>query len=163
MALTERFGAPVPTTVRPPGTTTSGALARYGAALRDDPWRESVPVTLDRVEPVPDGDGWQLADADEDHALPVGAAARSRPGCGGWSPSPEAPRSACSASAAPAVSSSGGLAAGSGRGGPPVLTSHFRLSATSGPATPMHLSDIAGHSVRVSLRPRRDPRRKGSS
>ncbi|MER7092076.1 hypothetical protein ACH4UX_32100 [Streptomyces althioticus] len=80
MALTERFGVPVPTTVRPPGTTTSGALARYGAALRDDPWRESVPVTLDRVEPVPDGDGWQLADVDEDHALPVGAAARSRPG-----------------------------------------------------------------------------------
>ncbi|MEU0045478.1 hypothetical protein ABZ044_20670 [Streptomyces werraensis] len=80
MALTERFGAPAPTTVRPPGTTTSGALARYGAALRDDPWRESVPVTLDRVVPVPDSDGWQLADADEDHALPVGAAARSRPG-----------------------------------------------------------------------------------
>ncbi|MFH9175684.1 hypothetical protein [Streptomyces albogriseolus] len=80
MALTERFGPPTPTTVRPPGTTTSGALARYGAALRDDPWRESVPVTLDRVVPVPDGDGWQLADADEDHALPVGAAARSRPG-----------------------------------------------------------------------------------
>ncbi|MFC8442342.1 hypothetical protein ACFUJT_29760 [Streptomyces griseoincarnatus] len=79
-ALTERFGAPAPTTVRPPGTTTSGALARYGAALRDDPWRESVPVTLERVVPVPDGDGWQLADADEDQALPVGAAARSRPG-----------------------------------------------------------------------------------
>ncbi|MDN3285231.1 hypothetical protein QWL27_05575 [Streptomyces thermocarboxydus] len=80
MALAERFGAPAPTAVRPPGTTTSGALARYGAALRDDPWRESVPVTLDRVMPVPDGDGWQLADADEDHALPVTAAARSRPG-----------------------------------------------------------------------------------
>ncbi|MGA5416901.1 hypothetical protein [Streptomyces pseudogriseolus] len=80
MALTERFAPPAATTVRPPGTTTSGALARYGAALRDDPWRESVPVTLDRVVPVPDGDGWQLADADEDHALPVGAAARTRPG-----------------------------------------------------------------------------------
>ncbi|MEU0909183.1 hypothetical protein [Streptomyces althioticus] len=80
MALTERFGPPTPTTVRPPGTTTSGALARYGAALRDDPWRESVPVTLDRVVPVQDGDGWQLADADEDQALPVGAAARSRAG-----------------------------------------------------------------------------------
>ncbi|MEV5520290.1 hypothetical protein AB0N43_07420 [Streptomyces pseudogriseolus] len=80
MALTERFAPPAATTVRPPGTTTSGALARYGAALRDDPWRESVPVTLERVVPVPDGDGWQLADADEDHALPVGAAARNRPG-----------------------------------------------------------------------------------
>ncbi|WP_246887021.1 hypothetical protein [Streptomyces sp. GESEQ-13] len=80
MALTGRFGAPAATAVRPPGTTTSGALARYGAALRDDPWRESVPATLDRVVPVPDGDGWQLADADENHALPVGAAARSRPG-----------------------------------------------------------------------------------
>ncbi|MFZ4186794.1 hypothetical protein [Streptomyces pseudogriseolus] len=80
MALTERFAPPATTTARPPGTTTSGALARYGAALRDDPWRESVPVTLDRVVPVPDGDGWQLADADEDHALSVGAAARNRPG-----------------------------------------------------------------------------------
>ncbi|MEW1603834.1 hypothetical protein [Streptomyces sp. NPDC093808] len=80
MALTEQFAPPAPTTVRPPGTTTSGALARYGAALRDDPWRESVPVTLDGVVPVPDGDGWQLADADADHALPIGAAARSRPG-----------------------------------------------------------------------------------
>ncbi len=80
MALVERFAPPAPTTVRPPGTTTAGALARYGAALRDDPWCESVPVTLDRVVPVPDGDGWQLADADEDHALPIGPAGRSRPG-----------------------------------------------------------------------------------
>ncbi|MCO4700479.1 hypothetical protein LRR80_06589 [Streptomyces sp. RO-S4] len=80
MALVERFAPPGPTTVRPPGTTTAGALARYGAALREDPWCESVPVTLDRVVPVPDGDGWQLADADEDHALPIGPADRSRPG-----------------------------------------------------------------------------------
>ncbi|WP_030871242.1 SWIM zinc finger family protein [Streptomyces sp. NRRL S-37] len=80
MALGERFAPPAPTDVRPPGTTTARAAARYGEALRDDPWLDSVPVTLDRVIPVPDGDGWQLADADEDAALPLTPAARSRPG-----------------------------------------------------------------------------------
>jgi hypothetical protein len=60
--------------------TTSQAAARYGDALRDDPWLESVPVTLDQVVPTPDGDSWQLADADEDAALPLTPAARSRPG-----------------------------------------------------------------------------------
>lgn len=79
-ALGERFARPAPTDVRPPGTTTSGAAARYGEALRDDPWLDSVPVTLDRVIPAPDGDSWQLADADEDTALPLTPAARSRPG-----------------------------------------------------------------------------------
>lgn len=79
-ALGERFAAPAPTTGRPPGTTTTRAAARYGDALRDDPWLDSVPVTLDRVVPAPDGDSWQLADADEDAALPLTAAARSRSG-----------------------------------------------------------------------------------
>ncbi|MDT0396405.1 MULTISPECIES: SWIM zinc finger family protein [Streptomyces] len=79
-ALGERFAPPAPTDVRPPGTTTAGAAARYGEALRDDPWLDSVPVTLDRVIPAPDGEGWQLADADEDTALPLTPAARSRPG-----------------------------------------------------------------------------------
>lgn len=83
-ALGERFAPPAPTTVRPPGITTARALARYGEALRDDPWLESVPVTLDRVIPAPDGGGngggWQLADADEDAALPLSPAALSRPG-----------------------------------------------------------------------------------
>ncbi|GAA4809704.1 SWIM zinc finger family protein [Streptomyces ziwulingensis] len=79
-ALGERYGAPEPTPARPPGTTTVRAAARYGDALRDDPWLESVPVTLDRVVPVPDGDEWQLADADGDTALPLTAAARDRPG-----------------------------------------------------------------------------------
>ncbi|MEW2073170.1 MULTISPECIES: SWIM zinc finger family protein [unclassified Streptomyces] len=80
MALGERFAPPAPTDVRPPGTTTTRAAAGYGEALRDDPWLDSVPVTLDRVVPAPDGDGWQLADADEDAALPLTPAARSRPG-----------------------------------------------------------------------------------
>ncbi|BFO14655.1 hypothetical protein SHKM778_10430 [Streptomyces sp. KM77-8] len=41
-ALGERFARPAPTDVRPPGTTTSGAAARYGEALRDDPgWTRS--------------------------------------------------------------------------------------------------------------------------
>ncbi|MGV9645779.1 SWIM zinc finger family protein, partial [Streptomyces sp. NPDC003514] len=79
-ALGEQFAPPAPTEVRPPGVTTAEAAARYGEALRHDPWLDSVPVTLDRVVPVPDGDGWQLADADADSALPLTAAARSRPG-----------------------------------------------------------------------------------
>ncbi|MFF8935111.1 SWIM zinc finger family protein [Streptomyces paradoxus] len=80
VALGEQFTPPAPAAIRPPGMTTSQAAARYGEALRDDPWLESVPVTLDRVVPTPDGDSWQLADADEDTALPLTPAARSRPG-----------------------------------------------------------------------------------
>ncbi|MFI7012803.1 SWIM zinc finger family protein [Streptomyces sp. NPDC050164] len=80
VALGEQFAPPAPTAIRPQGVTTSRAAARYGDALRDDPWLESVPVTLDRVVPTPDGDSWQLADADEDAALPLTPAARSRPG-----------------------------------------------------------------------------------
>ncbi|GGW35354.1 SWIM zinc finger family protein [Streptomyces caelestis] len=80
VALGQQFAPPAPTAIRPRGVTTSQAAARYGDALRDDPWLESVPVTLDRVVPTPDGDSWQLADADEDAALPLTPAARSRPG-----------------------------------------------------------------------------------
>ncbi|MFF7891161.1 SWIM zinc finger family protein [Streptomyces sp. NPDC007907] len=80
VSLGEQFAPPAPAQIRPPGMTTSRAAARYGDALRDDPWLESVPVTLDRVVPVPDGDSWQLADADEDTALPLSPGARSRPG-----------------------------------------------------------------------------------
>ncbi|MEU0003114.1 SWIM zinc finger family protein [Streptomyces sp. NPDC006314] len=79
-ALGERFAPPAPAAFRPPGVTTAEAVAGYGEALRDDPWLDSVPVTLDRVVPVPDGDLWQLADADTDSALPLSRAARSRPG-----------------------------------------------------------------------------------
>ncbi|WP_079071131.1 SWIM zinc finger family protein [Streptomyces yokosukanensis] len=79
-ALGERFAAPAPAAFRPRGTTTAEAAARYGEALRDDPWLDAVPVTLDRVVPVPDGDLWQLADAEADSALPLTRTARSRPG-----------------------------------------------------------------------------------
>ncbi|MFE7167350.1 SWIM zinc finger family protein [Streptomyces sp. NPDC057616] len=79
-AMGEQFAPPAPAEIRPPGVTTAEAAARYGEALRDDPWLDSVPVTLDRVVPVPDGDSWQLADADGDTALPLTPAARSRPG-----------------------------------------------------------------------------------
>ncbi|MFG2964261.1 SWIM zinc finger family protein [Streptomyces sp. NPDC048288] len=79
-ALGERFAAPAPLPIRPPGLTTEQAAARYGEALREDPWLESVPVTLDRVVPVPDGDSWQLADAAAERALPLSPVARSRPG-----------------------------------------------------------------------------------
>ncbi|MEV8602237.1 SWIM zinc finger family protein [Streptomyces griseoviridis] len=80
VALGRQFGPPSPTDTRPPGVTTAVAAARYGQALRDDPWLDSVPVTLGRVIPTPDGGTWQLADADEDNALPLTPAARSRPG-----------------------------------------------------------------------------------
>lgn len=79
-ALGERFAAPAPTALRPAGVTTAQAAARYGEALRADPWLDSVPVTLDRVVPAPDGDSWQLADADADSALPLTPAACSRTG-----------------------------------------------------------------------------------
>ncbi|GHD48553.1 SWIM zinc finger family protein [Streptomyces galbus] len=79
-ALVERHAPPEPTPVRPPGVTTVEAAARYGDALRDDPWLESVPVTLDDVVPTPDGDSWQLADADGAAALPLTRSAASRPG-----------------------------------------------------------------------------------
>ncbi|CCK27992.1 zinc finger SWIM domain-containing protein [Streptomyces davaonensis JCM 4913] len=78
--LGERFAAPVPTSTRPPGVTTTEAAAHYGEALRNDPWLDSVPVTLERVIPTPDADSWQLADADTDTALPLTPTARSRPG-----------------------------------------------------------------------------------
>ncbi|WP_315902736.1 hypothetical protein [Streptomyces salinarius] len=70
-ALGRCFAEPESTLIRPRGLTTVQAAVRYGEALRDDPWLESVPVALDRVVPVPDGDGWQLADADGDTALPL--------------------------------------------------------------------------------------------
>ncbi|MFF4486971.1 SWIM zinc finger family protein [Streptomyces sp. NPDC001544] len=78
--LGERFAPPAPAAIRPPGLTTAEAVARYGEALRDDPWLDAVPVTLERVVPTPAGDSWQLADADTDSALPLTPAARSRPG-----------------------------------------------------------------------------------
>ncbi|MFC7885324.1 SWIM zinc finger family protein [Streptomyces sp. NPDC057376] len=79
-ALGEQFAPPAPAEIRPEGVTTSQAVAHYGRALRDDPWLESVPVTLERVVPVPDGDSWQLADAAEDTALPLNQAVGNRTG-----------------------------------------------------------------------------------
>ncbi|MFJ9148088.1 SWIM zinc finger family protein [Streptomyces sp. NPDC102270] len=79
-ALGEQFAPPAPSATRPPGVTTEQAAAQYGAALRDDPWLDSVPVTLDRVIPAPDGNSWQLADAEGDSALPLTASGGSRPG-----------------------------------------------------------------------------------
>ncbi|MEU5213475.1 SWIM zinc finger family protein [Streptomyces sp. NPDC020742] len=71
-ALGERHAPPAPGRV-PPGCGIDAALAAYGAALRDDPWLESWPVVLAEVIPVPgrDGEGWQLADADGESALPL--------------------------------------------------------------------------------------------
>ncbi|MEU6403494.1 SWIM zinc finger family protein [Streptomyces sp. NPDC046985] len=80
VALGAQLAPPAPTRIRPHGVTTAQAAARYGEALRDDPWLESVPATLRDVVPVPDGDSWQLADAGADAALPLTPTARSRPG-----------------------------------------------------------------------------------
>ncbi|MFH8338828.1 SWIM zinc finger family protein [Streptomyces sp. AM6-12] len=79
-ALGERFAAPAPAGLRLRGVGTAEAVARYGTALCEDPWLESVPAVLERVVPVPDGEQWQLADADADSALPLSRSARSRPG-----------------------------------------------------------------------------------
>lgn len=79
-ALREQFTPPAPVPLRPPGVTTPEAAARYGEALRADPWLDSYPVTLAGVIPTPDGDTWQLADAEGDFALPVALSGLSRPG-----------------------------------------------------------------------------------
>ncbi|MFF4082323.1 SWIM zinc finger family protein [Streptomyces sp. NPDC001777] len=78
--LGEQFGTPSPFGAPPPGGTAADAIGAYGRALRDDPWLDSWPVTLDEVIPVPSGDGWQLVDAAGGAALPVAPAALSRPG-----------------------------------------------------------------------------------
>ncbi|MFE5797558.1 SWIM zinc finger family protein [Streptomyces sp. NPDC056503] len=64
----------------PPGGPVGAALDAYGRALREDPWLESWPVTLDRVVPAPAEYGWQLADADGREALPLTGGDRPRPG-----------------------------------------------------------------------------------
>ncbi|MEL3951500.1 MULTISPECIES: SWIM zinc finger family protein [Streptomyces] len=78
--LGEQFTAPAPTTGHPPGLSPAEATARYGDALRDDPWLDTWPVTLDRVVPVPNGPDWQLADAEGETALPLAPSAVSRAG-----------------------------------------------------------------------------------
>ncbi|MFG2285644.1 SWIM zinc finger family protein [Streptomyces sp. NPDC048595] len=72
VALGERHAPAAPGPV-PPGCGIDAALAAYGDALRDDPWLDSWPVVLADVTPVPgrDGEGWQLADADGESALPL--------------------------------------------------------------------------------------------
>ncbi|MEU6364698.1 SWIM zinc finger family protein [Streptomyces sp. NPDC046931] len=79
-ALGEQFAPAAPAGTRPPGSSASQALARYGRALRDDPWLDSFPVTLGRVVPTPAEDSWQLADADGDTAVPLTPSACARPG-----------------------------------------------------------------------------------
>ncbi|MEE1939440.1 SWIM zinc finger family protein [Streptomyces sp. TRM 70361] len=75
--LGRRHTAPEPDAV-PPGTAVRGALAAYGAALCDDPWLDGRPAVLADVVPVPAGEGWQLADAEGEDALPVPVTAATR-------------------------------------------------------------------------------------
>ncbi|WP_433572202.1 SWIM zinc finger family protein [Streptomyces sp. CA-251247] len=76
----DQFGTPVPIASPPPGGPVATALDSYGRALRDDPWLDAWPVTLTAVIPVPAGDGWQLADADGESALPLTPGTLGRPG-----------------------------------------------------------------------------------
>ncbi|GAB2797976.1 SWIM zinc finger family protein [Streptomyces daliensis] len=74
-ALGERHGVPEAGWV-PPGGTVEDALAAYGAALCEDPWLDGWPAVLRDVVPVPPaeqdaGSDWQVADAEQDAALPV--------------------------------------------------------------------------------------------
>ncbi|MFE5212117.1 SWIM zinc finger family protein [Streptomyces sp. NPDC056600] len=78
VALVKQFASPAPSAMRPAGLSAAEAAALYGDALRDDPWLETVPVTLEAVVPVPHGGGWQLADP-TGRALPVTAS-----GTGFW-------------------------------------------------------------------------------
>ncbi|MEU0698107.1 SWIM zinc finger family protein [Streptomyces niveus] len=78
--LGEEVGVPEGGGTPPPGGSTTAAVEAYGSALRVDPWLESWPVTLADVIPVPEGDGWQLADADGESALPIAPASLGRPG-----------------------------------------------------------------------------------
>jgi hypothetical protein len=76
----ELAGLSVPAGSPPPGGPVGAALDAYGRALAVDPWLDSWPVTLADVIPVPDGGGWQLADADGREAVPITPAGVSRPG-----------------------------------------------------------------------------------
>ncbi|MEV0369981.1 SWIM zinc finger family protein [Streptomyces sp. NPDC050636] len=79
--LGERHAPAAPGPV-PPGIGIDAALAAYGDALRDDPWLDSWPVVLADVTPIPgrDGEGWQLADADGESALPLDPRSLGRTG-----------------------------------------------------------------------------------
>ncbi|MFE3658862.1 SWIM zinc finger family protein [Streptomyces sp. NPDC059165] len=78
--LGAQFGPPAPIKAPPPGGSVVDALAAYAAALCQDPWLESWPVTLTHVLPAPADDGWHIVDEEGDCALPVTSAALSRPG-----------------------------------------------------------------------------------
>nr|WP_078495792.1 hypothetical protein [Streptomyces sp. LaPpAH-108] len=94
-ALGERYTPPAPATTRPEGLTTAQAAARYGDALREDPWLDTVPVTLEAVVPVPDErpGAWQLADAETKSAEAESRPAPVDPGAGppGVGPGTDAP------------------------------------------------------------------------
>ncbi|MEV5506401.1 SWIM zinc finger family protein [Streptomyces orinoci] len=79
--LGARHGPPAPCAQPPPGGDITAALSAYGEALRGDPWLESWPVVLAAVTPIPDpAQGWQLADAQGDSALPVDPRCAERAG-----------------------------------------------------------------------------------
>ena len=77
--LGPRHGPAVPGPI-PEGVRAGEALDGYGEALRADPWLEEWPVVLAPVVPIPAADGWQIADAAGDDALPVDPRRLGRPG-----------------------------------------------------------------------------------
>lgn len=74
-ALASRYGDdPAPSAAAsgaPAGGGVEEALARYGAALSEDPWLDGWPVVLSDVVPIPGDEGWQLANVRSGVALPV--------------------------------------------------------------------------------------------
>ncbi|RII21052.1 hypothetical protein DSC45_01430 [Streptomyces sp. YIM 130001] len=79
-ALGQRFAPPAPTSARPVGVGPEEAAAAYGTALRDDPWLDSVPVTLGDVTPTRTDTGWQLADGQGESAIVLTDTAAAQPG-----------------------------------------------------------------------------------
>ncbi|MEW2130309.1 hypothetical protein [Streptomyces sp. NPDC005435] len=164
-ALGERYAPPAPAAARPEGLTTSQAATRYGDALREDPWLDTVPVTLKAVVPVPDErpGSWQLADAEpeadsktEPDAAPAphpGAAQATHPdtdpsACPGTHPTPypdaaPAPTPSPTPATAPATATAPTAALPLP---PPFLTrpALWRLIALSG-GTPLTVFGELGH------------------
>ena len=145
VALGERFSPPVPSATRPAGLTAAEAATRYGEALCADPWLESWPVTLGRVIPTPDGDSWQLADAEGEFALPSGTVLAVAPrAVAAGRPLRRSTGHGLRRVRPPRLHSPDGVAGGRGRGGAAVLSTGARRAV---PATAAGASTCPSHPI----------------